>query len=68
MMPITLLDLELDDWLDPSLPSNTWMLSRDAWNLPSSTWTLGKSHSDFVPIEPMGPFEVFSVCSAVPGL
>lgn len=50
--PVTLFDLEADDWIDPSLPSNMWALSR--------------SKSEFVPLEPRGPFEVSSMATLRP--
>ena len=44
MMPVTLLDLELEDWLDASLPSNLWMVGRSL-------------SAPFEPLEPRGPWE-----------
>lgn len=44
MMPVTLLDLELDDWLDASLPSNVWIVGRSL-------------SAPFEPLEPRGPWE-----------
>lgn len=52
MMPVTLLDLELDDWIDPSLPSNTW--------------SLGRSFSDLYPLESLGPFDTFEIGESSP--
>ena len=60
MMPVSLLDLELDDWLDPSVPSNLFMLGSDELTegLNAPTAAPPRAHIVFVPPTPASPINV----------
>jgi len=58
MMPVSLLDLELDDWLDPSVPSNLFMLGSDELTEGLNAPTAAPPRIDNVPPTPASPLNV----------